>query len=159
MFKFLSYYRINRLLAWLVFIPLVAFANPSSKDIDTKVSLQQVVTDADNRISLGLKVLDISNNQVIFEKNPGRTYTPASNQKIVTAAAGLLYLGPNYRFKTQLFREMGSIESGQLHGNVVIKFAGDPELRISHLKQLIKALADQEGIRQIQCEYRLSLFR
>jgi len=41
---------------------------------------------------------------VIYSRNPDELLNPASNTKLVTAAAGLLRLGPEYRFNTTTCR-------------------------------------------------------
>lgn len=145
--QFCRRHRFFQSLIMLLCLPWFACAAAS---VDLKTSLDTMISDADDHINIGVKVVDVANSKTVYEKNAGRTYTPASNQKVVTAAAGLLYLGPEYRFKTQVLRAPGEIENHQLNGNVVIKFAGDPELRISNLSRLIKELAEKEGIKRIQ---------
>lgn len=107
------------------------------------ISLDDLIDDANGRVSIGIKVTDLKSNETLFEKNATRTYTPASNQKVITAAAGLLYLGSDYRFKTRLYASEGSTDNGQFNGNVTIKFSGDPDLRIHHLNELIKELTNR----------------
>lgn len=73
----------------------------------------------------GVKIISLDRSEVIFEKNPRRLYIPASNVKIITAAAALLRLGPEYRFKTQALTD-GAIVPGVLQGNLIIAGFGDP---------------------------------
>ena len=121
----------------------------ASTSINYRLSLDNLLKEAEHQVQIGIQVTDLTNGQTVYEKNAARTYTPASNQKIITAAAGLWYLGPDYRFKTRLYRTLGDIHDGQFAGNIVIKFAGDPLLTIPDLSQLIQALAKQEGISHI----------
>src|SRR5690349_13399073 len=49
---------------------------------------------------------------------------PASTQKVLTALAALLQLGPDYRFTTTL-ESQGDIRDGVLRGNLIARFSGD----------------------------------
>lgn len=50
---------------------------------------------------------------------------PASNQKVVTSAAALHHLGPEYRFSTYLLAD-GPVRDGVLHGDLILFGTGDP---------------------------------
>ena len=50
---------------------------------------------------------------------------PASTQKVITALAALLQLGPDFRFTTTL-ESKASIDDGTLKGDLVARFGGDP---------------------------------
>jgi D-alanyl-D-alanine carboxypeptidase/D-alanyl-D-alanine-endopeptidase (penicillin-binding protein 4) len=52
---------------------------------------------------------------------------PASNLKLVTAAAALVLLGPDWQFET-LFEAHGEIRAGVLQGDLVARAGGDPLL-------------------------------
>ena len=70
--------------------------------------------------------IDAENGAVIFE-TPQKSLVPASVMKIVTTAAALEILGPDFTFHTQL-GYTGQIDSqtGNLHGNLVFKGGCDP---------------------------------
>lgn len=73
----------------------------------------------------GIKVVSLDRSETLFEKNPRRLYIPASNNKILTAAAALICLGPEYRYETHVLTD-GRIENGTLKGNLIIRGTGDP---------------------------------
>ena len=50
---------------------------------------------------------------------------PASTQKVITALAALLQLGPDFRFTTTL-ETKGSLDGGVLKGDLIARFGGDP---------------------------------
>lgn len=78
-----------------------------------------------------------------------RAQRPASNLKLVTTAAALVLLGPEWNFMT-LFTTDAAVENGVLRGNLVAHGAGDPlydpkssghvEARFDLLVQKLKAL-------------------
>ena len=83
---------------------------------------------ADSRFAAaqwGIEIFSLNRSEVLFEKNSQRLYIPASNNKILTAAAALTQLGPEYCFKTQILRT-GSVVDGVLKGNLLIVGFGDP---------------------------------
>ena len=49
---------------------------------------------------VGFEVQSLDDGQVIFSRNGDDLLNPASNTKLVTSAAALLRLGPEYRFTT-----------------------------------------------------------
>jgi len=73
----------------------------------------------------GVSVYSLDRDESLFQQNAGKLYIPASNAKIITAAAALLRLGPEYRFKTRVMTD-GVIEDGILRGNLIIEGFGDP---------------------------------
>src|SRR5689334_1433576 len=50
--------------------------------------------------STAMQVVDGTTAAVIYSKNAGQRVIPASNEKLMTAAAALAYLGADYRFHT-----------------------------------------------------------
>jgi D-alanyl-D-alanine carboxypeptidase/D-alanyl-D-alanine-endopeptidase (penicillin-binding protein 4) len=57
--------------------------------------------------------------------DPDEPLTPASNVKLLTTAAALHVLGPEYRFRTWLLSD-GQVEDGVLQGDLVLYGTGDP---------------------------------
>ena len=47
----------------------------------------------------------------VYGQNMDDYYRPASTQKVITALAALLYLGPNYQIKTRLLVNNNAISS------------------------------------------------
>ncbi|QBQ42978.1 D-alanyl-D-alanine carboxypeptidase/D-alanyl-D-alanine-endopeptidase [Sphingobacterium psychroaquaticum] len=75
-----------------------------------------------------LTVLDSKSGQVIFENNSTTGLPTASTLKVITSITALDILGPEYKYKTQLYYT-GSIDSlGVLTGDVIIQGSGDPTL-------------------------------
>ncbi len=76
---------------------------------------------------LGVLVSDVDKDSVLMAHNAYQNMITASTMKLITTAAGLKALGPNYQFKTAL-AYTDTIINGSLKGNLVIKGFGDPTL-------------------------------
>lgn len=64
---------------------------------------------------------------------------PASLQKLITALAAELELGPNYRFVTRLQTD-GKISNKELKGNLIITMSGDPTFTRKQLNEMLTVL-------------------
>ncbi len=71
--------------------------------------------------------MDPAEGPVLYERQADRPMIPASNVKIVTGAATLSLLGPDYRFETT-FSTDGDAISPVLDGNLYVRGSGDPSL-------------------------------
>lgn len=76
---------------------------------------------------LGIMVVDPVSEDTLYSLNPDKLFTPASNQKIVTAAVALSQLGPEFRFRT-VFAARGIRRDSVLDRDLVIIGRGDPTL-------------------------------
>ncbi len=86
--------------------------------------------------------------EVLYERNPDLSLSPASNMKLVTTAAALAKLGPDYRFTTEVL-SAGKRDESSLNGDLVLRGGGDSSLETPGLADL----ADQvrkAGIRTIR---------
>jgi D-alanyl-D-alanine carboxypeptidase/D-alanyl-D-alanine-endopeptidase (penicillin-binding protein 4) len=63
--------------------------------------------------------------RVLFNRNGDRYSVPASNTKLVVAAAATVLLPVDYRVKTSVFAN-GAVSDGVLHGDLVLYGRGDP---------------------------------
>lgn len=79
--------------------------------------------------SVSLCVADAETGKVIMEYNSGNSLIPASVMKLITSAAALELLGPDYTFNTRI-GYTGSLNkrSGRLKGDIIILGGGDPAL-------------------------------
>ena len=73
----------------------------------------------------------------------GQTFMlPASTQKVFTALAAKLALGDSFQFQTALLTN-GDIQNGQLNGDLIVRFTGDPDLTSGQLFNLLSELKKQ----------------
>jgi D-alanyl-D-alanine carboxypeptidase/D-alanyl-D-alanine-endopeptidase (penicillin-binding protein 4) len=72
----------------------------------------------------------VQDGRVIYADHPHLPVVPASNMKLLTAAALLDRLGPAYRFTTKL-ESLAPPVDGVVHGNLYFVGGGDPLLRLA----------------------------
>lgn len=91
----------------------------------------------------------LPNSDQVYGMNIDTYYHPASTQKILTALSALIYLGPDYELTTKLDVSRDVIAGnntlrleagGVLNSDVVIKFTGDPTMRVDHYRTLLSVL-------------------
>lgn len=73
---------------------------------------------------------------------------PASTQKVITALAALLQLGPDFRFTTTL-ETKGTLNGGVLKGDLIARFGGDPTLRRQDIRNMVATLK-KAGVQRIE---------
>jgi len=79
------------------------------------------------RASWGVVVQSLDNGQVLYRRNAERLFLPASNLKILTAAAALVRLGADFRYRTVVLAR-GARRTDTLAGDLVVAGRGDPTL-------------------------------
>lgn len=72
-----------------------------------------------------LMVVSLDRGDTLFAVDADSARAPASNMKVLTSAAALWELGPDFRFRTYLATE-GTVEGGVLRGDLVLYGTGDP---------------------------------
>ncbi len=107
--------------------------------------LAALVSEAGLGERVSITVVDTESGQRVFEHQPELALNPASNQKIVTAAAALALLGAEARFRTGLY---GRVEGDAVTGGLVLRGFGDPSLRQGDLVELARDL-ERRGIRRV----------
>jgi D-alanyl-D-alanine carboxypeptidase/D-alanyl-D-alanine-endopeptidase (penicillin-binding protein 4) len=83
--------------------------------------------------NISLLVKDIATNKTICQFRPNNSTIPASTMKVVTTAAALELLGPDFCFQTKLEIDGTLNSKGVLNGNLYIRGGGDPTLGSEHL--------------------------
>ena len=75
----------------------------------------------------GVLVRPVDRDETLYALNAGKLMTPASTMKVITLAAAAEKLGWDYTYTTRLFAA-GTIDSGGLHGDLVVAGSGDPSI-------------------------------
>lgn len=105
---------------------------------------------------IGFYAIDLSTGEAIAAYNEDTALIPASTMKVVTSAAALEMLGPDYVFQTKLFYDGVINKKGVLKGNLYIQGMGDPTLgsdgiarkKDAFLKEWLDAMRKQ-GIKSV----------
>jgi D-alanyl-D-alanine carboxypeptidase/D-alanyl-D-alanine-endopeptidase (penicillin-binding protein 4) len=95
-----------------------------------------------------IEVVDLEDGKTVYRKNDRLLTTPASNVKLYTTAAALLFLGEDYEFATEL-RYMGEIYDSVLYGDVYVVGGMDPDLTFEDIQTLAREIADL-GVKEIR---------
>ena len=73
----------------------------------------------------GVLIVNPLTGDTLYSKNAGKLFMPASNMKIITSAAALPLLGPEYRYRTTFLTD-GEVRDSLLDGNLLVIGRGDP---------------------------------
>lgn len=130
----------NILLSFL----FITFALP--QNISTK--LNKLLSDKFfDTCLISIQVEDLSSNKTIFKKNETVLFRPASNMKILTSGTGLIFLGEDYEFTTNLYYD-GYISNDTLKGNLYFEGGCDPDFVTNDFYYFVYSLKEK-NIRHI----------
>lgn len=134
---------LNKIFAVLFSLNLyISFAQDSSEVIlSDSISLYTYSTIAEFREQMddifndptfsnahwGVVIQSLETGEYLYKRNEDKFFVPASNMKLFTTTAGLLLLGEDYKFSTNIFTD-GIIDGSVLQGNLIIQGRGDPTI-------------------------------
>lgn len=94
---------------------------------------------------LSVSIVDLRSRTTVLAYHAESALNPASNMKLLTAAAAMIELGPDFRFRTGLY---GRVLDGHVQSGLCLKGGGDPTLERSDLMSFAQRALD-EGARQV----------
>jgi D-alanyl-D-alanine carboxypeptidase/D-alanyl-D-alanine-endopeptidase (penicillin-binding protein 4) len=97
---------------------------------------------------IAIQIENLSKEKTNYKKNDKLLLHPASNLKLLTTAAGLIFLGDDYKFSTKLFYD-GKISNDTLYGNLIFVGGCDPDFTTNDFYTFINELKNI-GIKCIQ---------
>jgi D-alanyl-D-alanine carboxypeptidase/D-alanyl-D-alanine-endopeptidase (penicillin-binding protein 4) len=109
----------------LLLLLIITFNFTFSQSLQTKID-QLLENEFFQKCGVSVQVEDLSANKTIYQKNARMLFRPASNMKILTTVTGLIYLRPDYEFKTSLYHS-GIIKDSVLYGNLYFVGGCDPD--------------------------------
>ena len=128
-------------------------AKKATTDTDTakNQNLDQLVGGICRRADTGVLAESLTTGKTLYSYKADTMFSPASNMKAITAYAALKYLGPDFRYHTQLLTDaaQSTPQNGVLMGNLYIKFDGDPSLQLQDLNAMVNRLSEL-GVRTVQ---------
>lgn len=101
--------------------------------------------------NVGIVLQDAKTGKILYERRANENFLPASSTKLLTAAAALFSLGPNFQFETIAKIDPAYLKDGVLSGlggDLFLQFGGDPSLTSDDIRNLIKSVR-QAGIKEI----------
>jgi D-alanyl-D-alanine carboxypeptidase/D-alanyl-D-alanine-endopeptidase (penicillin-binding protein 4) len=107
-------------------------AKPPSQLDQLQRDLRAIFTAADiDHANWSVAVKSLKTDEPLFAMNSNKMLTPASNQKLITAAVAAERLGWDYRYSTKIFAT-GHLSDGDLVGDLVVTSDGDPTINPRH---------------------------
>lgn len=79
-------------------------------------------------VSCGISIVSLNENASLFNHRNNDLFSVASNMKLLTAAAALELLGPDFEYKTIIDARGRITGSGELRGDIIIRGSGDPNI-------------------------------
>ncbi|HWN69626.1 MAG TPA: D-alanyl-D-alanine carboxypeptidase/D-alanyl-D-alanine-endopeptidase, partial [Haliangium sp.] len=119
-------------------------ALPLGARIDALIALQEPLASA----RVGIHVQDLATGAVLYERDAQGGYAIASVTKVVTMAAALALLGPDFRFRTAVLAEEVDA-GGVINGDLYLESRGNPMLATADLEELGRWL-ERAGIKRVR---------
>lgn len=107
-----------------------------------KKKLDSLINIELKEVFVGVKIVNLTKNKVIYQINQDKLFRPASNQKLITTAAALEFLPQDFNFKTEICFN-GEIMDTILNGDLCVKGYGDPLFKINDLDTIVNFLLNQ----------------
>lgn len=124
---------------WIISLFLISLCELQSAKNDTIKYINPVI-ELQNDISsliknpefynshIGISVFSVKYADYLIQFNANKNFIPASNQKLITSAAALNYLGDDFYYTTKIYLDGELKENGEFNGNIIIRGSGDPTL-------------------------------
>jgi D-alanyl-D-alanine carboxypeptidase/D-alanyl-D-alanine-endopeptidase (penicillin-binding protein 4) len=109
--------------------------------------LDRLIAPVAELAAVGICVRSLDRGDELVARNADAAFVPASNQKLLVAAAALDTLGPASCFNTRVLA-LGPLRGAVLHGDLVLRGGGDPTLTTEQLATLAEAV-HAAGIRRV----------
>ncbi|HTU62748.1 MAG TPA: D-alanyl-D-alanine carboxypeptidase, partial [Polyangiales bacterium] len=123
---------------------LAASSSAAAQPAALPARIEALVADAKLPPQLSLSVVDLESGRNVVAINAEMPLNPASNLKLLTAAAALLVLGPDFRMQTGLY---GYVRQERTEA-LCLKGHADPTLSRAQLVELAQRLRDR-GVREV----------
>ena len=111
-------------------------------------NVEEYINQLPDGANLALMVQKVGAQEPDIDYHGKQMALPASTQKVITALAALLQLGPDFRFTTTL-ESKGTVTDGVLKGDLVARFGGDPTLKRQNIRNMV-AILKKSGVQKIE---------
>lgn len=108
----------------------VAFSgNRASSQSEFQHQLELIIKHADlKNSSISMRVVSAKDKRVLYSYLPDKPLKVASNMKLLTTAAALIYLGKDFKYKTCVYTTGKLSSNGILKGDIILIGSGDPNI-------------------------------
>lgn len=86
--------------------------------------------------SWSVLIYSFDDDSIVYQRDPDRRLVPASVAKVVTSAAAIDALGPEYRFTTTIAAAHAIDGNGRLKGDLLVQAGGDPTIDAKYVESL-----------------------
>lgn len=131
-----------------ILILLIWVLVPSAGNAQAYTELNKILSSVPGSSRISISVFDADRKQSVFTHNADLPLRPASNIKIASTSAALLYFGPGHKIATSLYFDKGKLNNGTLNGDLYFKGSGNPAFTINELNTLA-VMIKEKGIKRI----------
>src|SRR5690606_13789288 len=106
---------------------LLSIINTNGQTVASEVQKSYAIFEKDPQLkyaSSSLYIIDAKTVKVIFEKNSQMGLSPASTQKVITAASALALMGTDFRYETKFYNALSVSSPGT--NDLLVVGSGDP---------------------------------
>ncbi|MDF2965004.1 MAG: dacB 2 [Rickettsiaceae bacterium] len=120
-----------QLIKTLILTIFVFIYQQSSYANNIKAEIEQLIEETDPHLNIGVKIVDLKNQKILYETNGNRFYNFASSLKVLLTASAIEYFGENYEIKSSI-KKSGA--------NYLLDIGDDPGFSDADLDILISKL-------------------
>ncbi|UFJ38997.1 D-alanyl-D-alanine carboxypeptidase/D-alanyl-D-alanine-endopeptidase [Brevibacillus humidisoli] len=141
------------LLFQVVAVPQAVSAAEETADKQLAAHIEKLLADleqesASRGMSVGIAVYNLTKQEYLYAYQKDKAFVPASNLKLLVTLAALERLGPDFRYKTEVYADGKVTPAGVLEGDLVLKGYGDPSFALEDLNSLVSKLKEA-GVKRI----------
>lgn len=130
-----------------------ASAKPVRHPIPPPATLPEALRQRMRRLAtqgvvVGASVVSLRDGRTVFDSGSERPLTPASTMKVLTGAAILDKLGPDWRYETRFLAD-GPITNGVVEGNLYVVGSCEPDLVVERFPEIGAGIA-AAGVREVR---------
>ena len=96
-------------------------------------NITTIIKESGLQTNIGIKIVELESNEIIYEWNTQALFNPASNNKLYTCIAALAMLDTNQTFSTSVYQDTTA---------VYLVGGGDPHLTLNQLDTMAQTISD-----------------